>query len=822
MTSRVALVVMTVSITAAVALLVSRVCRRRPAIRHTVLLSALICILLNPLIAILFRTSGTSTFAWSLLPPDANGRSQPSDSDWDLSTAEPWEQLSRNGARWNAVGSQVGSASSKEANAIPRSQPREAGKEGALAGSSGPQAAVADQRGLMRRGLTAVSIVWLLGTVMLLARVAYGSVRVWGIRRSGRPCSTDLSETVADEIRRCLDIARLPTILISERVVSPVALGLFRGAVILPVNLIARVPTHQLCDVLTHECAHVVRRDPLVLFLQVVAGSLFWPIPFVHRLNRQLSRVREDLCDNHVLVHRSPLDYAQTLLRIAELGDQSRRSFALVGMLHARGELESRIASVIDERRNTATRPGRLRATLCLLAFLFASAVTSGITIDARAGAAPGGSTPSDAAPAATAPAKAARPPAKSPAVEANPTSSAEAAKPRRIQIWWGVGGQLREAFKNQVDLFNQSQTRIVAAVRMLNGYEGVRGELQNAFQKGDLPDAAIVEVHQIASLAVQNQIEPLDRFIKDDRTFQPADLLAGVLTNLHYREKLYALPINRSTPVLYYNKDRFTAAGLDPNKPPETWQQVREMSQALTSKDGRQYGFLASDSPWMFESMVWSDGGELVAGRKATFAEAGARPLQLWADLVHRDKTARFGAPRDVTEFWNGKAAMMLESTAVLQMFTLNCPFKLGTALVPRTAGFKNAVPMGGGAAVIPAANSSEQKAAAWEFLTWLINTKQAAAWSRETGYLPVRESARTLLQTAGFYREHPEFEIAIKELKVARESPQLPQWGAAWKIIGHAMRSVVRDDAPAHFDLKVAEGDVDELLESTATSKP
>ena len=95
-------------------------------------------------------------------------------------------------------------------------------------------------------------------------------------------------------------------------------------------------------------------------------------------------------------------------------------------------------------------------------------------------------------------------------------------------------------------------------------------------------------EIHQIPYFAAENRIQPLhDAFIKDDQTFQGDDLLAGILTNLRYRDWLYALPMNRSTPILYYNKKRFAEAGLNPDKPPETWQQVREMARTLTSREG-------------------------------------------------------------------------------------------------------------------------------------------------------------------------------------------------------------------------------------------
>jgi len=410
---------------------------------------------------------------------------------------------------------------------------------------------------------------------------------------------------------------------------------------------------------------------------------------------------------------------------------------------------------------------------------------------------------------------------AETDAAEVNRELPTDLPPPMQIQIWWGVGGHLGEAFEKQVARFNESHERVVVKIRSLAGYGGVYRELKKAFETGDLPDAAVVEIHQIASFAAENQIKPLDGFIKDDQAFQGDDLLAGMLTNLRYRDRLYALPLNRSTPILYYNKKRFAEAGLDPSKPPETWQQVREKSRALTSVDGNRYGFLPWNSPWIFESMVWSGGGEWMVGKKATFAEPGAKSLQLWADMVHRDKTARYGLD-PISEFTEGRAAMVIESTAWVQWLASECGFELGTAFLPSFEGFKHAVPTGGGAAVIPTAISAERQAAAWAFLTWFISTTQAAEWSRTMGYIPVRESARTLLRTEGFYHDHPAFETAIEQMEYAREAPMLQRWPAAWKIIADAMNSIVGNDASAVETLKSAEEKVDVLLNAETDQQP
>jgi len=862
----VAVVVLAICVTSAVALLISRLFVHRPAVQHTVLASALICTLATPLIAILIRTSGTSTFVWNVLPAvgiqSAQGASVEGQSLPGSSLQTSSADLNGAGLNGTAVDSNgLERASLDRASLdgaivnwlvtlwrndgrmdLPRSVPEPSAADAAqttLAGfhravplegvDANPTAAAgsAGWHEAIRVGLTLSITVWLAGSAILLIRVARSSFKAWRICRSGKPFHSDVRGAVAIGVLRCLGTDRLPTILLSDAIESPVATGLFRGAVILPAGLLAKITNDQLCDVLVHECAHVVRRDPLMLYLQVTAGSLFWPIPLVHWLNRQLTAACEEICDNYVIAHRDPLRYAETLLLVASLVGQARRRLPFVGMLHWRGKFESRIAGLIDENRNRSTRIPGPRAGLCLVAFLLASVAICGTTIQAeRTDATP----PEANARQAETPLKAdatskadALPPPKteSAAAEARPKLAEKPAQPTQIQIWWGMRGNLGGAFEKQVKQFNEAQDRIHVNVRSFDGYGALRTELDHAFREGDLPDAAVIEIHHVAAFAVDQRISPLDDFIQNDPSFEADDLLPGILTNLRYQDKLYALPMNRSTPILYYNKDRFAAAGLDPEKPPATWQEVREMSGRLTSDDGSQYGFVAATSPWFFESMVWSNGGQLLVDGKPTFAEHGAGPLQLWADMVHLDHTARF-FKGGFGEFASGRAAMVVESTALLQAFASQSQFKLGTALLPRSEGSANAVPTGGGAAVIPAKNSPEQKAAAWAFMTWFIKTQQAADWSEATGYIPVRESARTLLRTEGFYDKYPQFEVAIQQMAFAREAPQLPQWGEVWKIIGDSMTSVVRDDEPALRTLKVAEKKVEIALNPEETPKP
>jgi sn-glycerol 3-phosphate transport system substrate-binding protein len=337
----------------------------------------------------------------------------------------------------------------------------------------------------------------------------------------------------------------------------------------------------------------------------------------------------------------------------------------------------------------------------------------------------------------------------------------------------------------------------------------------------GAQPDVALIEVHSVITLASRGQIGEIQSLMDDDKDFQPEDLVEATLKNLKWQDKLYGIPVNRSTPILYYNKQRFVAAGLDPAKPPQTWSEFRRAAKMLTTDAESSYGFGANPSTWQFEALVWSAGGKLLSedGKKAEFVAAGAGPLQLWADMIHRDKSARL-AGREA--FLSGQAAMFIESTALVANFEKSANlFEVGTAFVPHDEGQRPGVPTGGGVAIMAPKLPPARQRAAWQFLKWLTATEQTAELSRKTGYVPVRKSAVELLTKEGFYKEHPNFKTSVDQLQFAREMPTDPSWPGAMGTIHAALRQCLEQDKPAVDSLTTAANEVNRLLRMPVNKK-
>lgn len=168
--------------------------------------------------------------------------------------------------------------------------------------------------------------------------------------------------------------------VLEANVACPMAVGFGDPAIVLPHGFRGAVRPDQLRDVLAHEAEHLRRGDHWVMLLQGVMAAVYWPVVTVHLLNRALVRAREELCDNAVLEGRDPADYGQTLLAVARLASGRRGGIArLAPSVIRRGELERRVAGLLDSRRDRRTRVSR-PASWTVAASLLAMAVMAGTT----------------------------------------------------------------------------------------------------------------------------------------------------------------------------------------------------------------------------------------------------------------------------------------------------------------------------------------------------------------------------------------------------------------------------------------------------------
>ena len=201
-----------------------------------------------------------------------------------------------------------------------------------------------------RLGL-AILLVWLGGMLFHLARGIRGLIVCHRISVASIPLDHSHFDTLLTRLQRASGRKFPLPVSATSLINSPVVVGILKPQILLPVDALEWMSPAQLFQVLLHETAHVVRRDPLINAVQRITRILFWHHPLVGWMNRQLSLSREDVCDNFVLMHTEAADYAETLL---EMTQRCPRLLALPGlaMLPESGSLEERVVSLLDDDRD--------------------------------------------------------------------------------------------------------------------------------------------------------------------------------------------------------------------------------------------------------------------------------------------------------------------------------------------------------------------------------------------------------------------------------------------------------------------------------------
>lgn len=250
---------------------------------------------------------------------------------------------------------------------LPRVQllPEQMVASGARADSAAAASGLADPGAMARESVAhprsdwpLVLVAWAAGSVFLLLRLGYGWMVIRRLQSSARAVERADLNDVLDDVCRNLRLRDLPLVLATDRAGTPLAIGLWRPCVLLPDELVRQLPTGELRQVLAHECAHAMRRDPAMVLLQRLTAAVFWVHPLIHLVNRDLSQAREEVCDNHVLRVAGAAQYSRTLLRIAE-SMKPEDGVLSVALLPWQWSLEHRIRGILSERRDRMTRASR-------------------------------------------------------------------------------------------------------------------------------------------------------------------------------------------------------------------------------------------------------------------------------------------------------------------------------------------------------------------------------------------------------------------------------------------------------------------------------
>ncbi|MDY0324107.1 MAG: ABC transporter substrate-binding protein [Candidatus Carbobacillus sp.] len=355
--------------------------------------------------------------------------------------------------------------------------------------------------------------------------------------------------------------------------------------------------------------------------------------------------------------------------------------------------------------------------------------------------------------------------------------SNATAKKPVEIVWWHAMGGELGKAVDALVDAFNKSQNDVVVKAVFQGNYDEELNKLKASLGTKNAP--TLVQVYEIGSrfMIDSGAIEPMQTWIDRDH-FDISHLEPNILGYYTFDGKLYSMPFNTSNPILYYNKDMFRAAGLDPEKPPRTYEEFTTVAQQLT-KNGVSGASFAIYG-WFMEQFFAESGAELVnngngrdglATESLLNSEAGVNTLTWWKQMVDNKSMLNLGRKTDDTRqaFGAGKVAMILDSTASLRGIVsgVGDKFEVGTGFLPHPQAVTDGGVIVGGASLwMLKEKSEEEKSAAWQFIKFLTSPEIQAQWHVSTGYFPITTKAYDVAIVKENMTKYPQFRTAVDQL--------------------------------------------------------
>jgi sn-glycerol 3-phosphate transport system substrate-binding protein len=301
-----------------------------------------------------------------------------------------------------------------------------------------------------------------------------------------------------------------------------------------------------------------------------------------------------------------------------------------------------------------------------------------------------------------------------------------------------------------------------------------------------------------ITQLADGNALVDVDGLLtKQER----ADFYPQYLEKFTYRGKLRTLPFQSSVPVLFYNKELFQLAGMDPEKPPTTWDEQLTAAQKLTRRDGSgeatPWGYILSSYAWYLYALTWQNGGEVVDknGQPRFQEEPGVGAAQWWKDLVHRYRVTPTTRPNANRAFTTGGAAMLQSSQTSQATFERAEGLRFGIAFLPKRQRY--AVSIGGNAIGIFRAVSggARTEKAAWRFVNWATGTEMGARIVEETGYLPLRRSTMQTDRLKSYFKAHPTAEVPIQQLQYLQAHPIQRADELMWIELEKALTTMEKD---------------------------
>lgn len=376
--------------------------------------------------------------------------------------------------------------------------------------------------------------------------------------------------------------------------------------------------------------------------------------------------------------------------------------------------------------------------------------------------------------------------------------NSGDADGKREIAFWHAMSGENGDALQELVDKFNEQSDEIHVEAIYQGSYDDSLTKLRAVGGTDEAP--AIVQVFEIGTkyMSESGFITPMQEFIDADN-FDTSVLEENILNYYTLDGQLYSMPFNASNAVMYYNKDLFEEAGLDPENPPATFAEVVDAAEKLT--EVTDYGFTMATIGWFVEQLLANSGALYLDndnGRSGDATEAVVNSEEGYAIFEWLDEMNKAGTFTNYGSAWDdprgpffaGQVGMYFDSTANVRHVIRNSEHEVGTAYLPSADGNPQGLIIGGASVWITNQVSEDDQDAAWEFVKFLTDPTIQAEWAASTGYFPITPAAYDEQVLKDIYEEYPQMTTAVNQLEDT--TPSAPTYGPLTEIMPEARKII------------------------------
>lgn len=386
------------------------------------------------------------------------------------------------------------------------------------------------------------------------------------------------------------------------------------------------------------------------------------------------------------------------------------------------------------------------------------------------------------------------------------------------------VGGPLTQVVDKLVGDFQQANPDVKVNAIYAGNYDDARTKALAALKAGTPVQTSVlfsIDLHELKDLGV---IRPFDDFAKtaEDKAWLQS-FYPGLMDNGRADGKTWGIPFQRSTIVMFYNKDAFREVGLDPEKPPRNWTEMREAAAKLVTRENgntSRWGVMIPSTGyayWMFGALTKQNGHALMnaAGTRTAFDSPKAvQALEFWTSLSKDGLSPKglieWGTLRQ--NFVEGKTAMMWHSTGNLTAVLKDAKFDVGVAQLPGNTEMGS--PTGGGNFYLFKSGTEAEQQAAFRLVRFLTAPERSAQWSVATGYMGVSPASYETPTLKSYAAKVPQALVARDQLAVATAELSTHQAGRVRKLLEDALQSAITGQQAPRAALAGAQAQADRVL--------